>query len=62
MGYLSKLELSHFAEDWPAQLGKLLQREGNGLLDAVIDSAGKDIVERTAKILKPGARIVVYGM
>jgi len=39
-----------------------LQKEGNGLLDAVIDSAGGDIAEKTSKILKPGGRIVAYGM
>ena len=60
--YLSRLDPSHSTEDWPAQLGKLLQKEGNGLLVAVIDSAGSDIVERTVKILKPGAKIVLYGM
>ena len=60
--YPSQLDLSHFAEDWPAQLGKLLQKEGNGLLDAVVDSAGRDIVEHTVKLLKAGAKVVLYGM
>jgi NADPH:quinone reductase-like Zn-dependent oxidoreductase len=60
--YPSQHGLSHLAEDWSAQLGKLLQKEGNGLLDAVIDSAGRDIAEQTAKLLKPGAKIVAYGM
>jgi len=59
---LSQLDLSRFTEDWPDQLGRLLQKEGKGLLDAVIDSAGRDIVERTVKLLKPGAKIVLYGM
>ncbi|KAF9651499.1 NAD(P)-binding protein [Thelephora ganbajun] len=49
-------------EDWPVQLGTLLQKEGNGLLDAVIDSAGRDIVEKTSKLLKPGGKIVAYGI
>ena len=31
-------------------------------MDMIIDSAGRDIVERTAKLLKPGAKIVAYGM
>lgn len=52
----------HLAEDWPVQLGELLRKEGSGLLDAVIDSAGRDIVEQTANLLKPGAKIVIYGM
>jgi len=59
---LPQFDLSHIAEDWPAQLGKLLQREGNGLLDAVIDSAGRNIAEQTSKLLKPGGKIVAYGM
>ena len=31
-------------------------------MDVVIDSAGRDIVEQTAKLLRPGAKIVAYGM
>ena len=62
IGSPPQFDLSHLAEDWSAQLGKLLQKEGNGLLDAVIDSAGRDIVEQTSKLLKPGGKIVAYGM
>jgi NADPH:quinone reductase-like Zn-dependent oxidoreductase len=55
--------LTYFiADDWPTILGELLEKEKNGLLDAVIDSAGRDIVEQTSKLLKPGGRIVAYGM
>lgn len=57
-----QLYLAHFSEDWSAQLGKLLQKEGNGLLDAVIDSAGRDIAGQTSKLLKSGGKIVAYGM
>jgi len=49
-------------EDWPIKLGKLLERENNGLLDAVIDSAGREIVDKTSKLLKPGGKIVAYGI
>ena len=59
---MSEPDPSHLAEDWPVKLEKLLERENNGLLDAVIDSAGRDIVDKTSKLLKPGGRIVVYGM
>ena len=60
--HTSRIYLYRLAEDWPTQLGKLLQKEGTGLLDAVIDSAGRDIIEQTSKLLKPGAKIVAYGM
>lgn len=32
------------------------------MLDAVIDSAGGDIMGQTGKILKLGGRVVCYGM
>lgn len=35
---------------------------GPGKLDAVIDGAGGDIVARTARLMRPGGRIVSYGM
>lgn len=60
--YPSQLDLSHLVEDWSSRLERLLQNEGKGLLDAVIDSAGRDIVEQTSKLLKPGGKIVAYGM
>lgn len=55
-------ELPHLLDDWPVKLGNLLETENNGLLDAVIDSAGRDIVDKTSKLLKPGGKIVAYGM
>ncbi|THH16491.1 hypothetical protein EW146_g4148 [Bondarzewia mesenterica] len=48
--------------DWPTLLQKLLQRDGQSSLDAVIDSSGGDIARQTGKILKQGGRIVCYGM
>jgi NADPH:quinone reductase-like Zn-dependent oxidoreductase len=51
------------AEDWPGQLAKLLAKQGGSvLLDAVIDSGGGDIMGQVNKILKPGGKVVVYGM
>lgn len=49
-------------KDWHVKLGNLLEKENNGLLDAVVDSAGRDIVEKTSKLLKPGGKIVAYGI
>jgi NADPH:quinone reductase-like Zn-dependent oxidoreductase len=60
--YGSRLDLSHLTEDWPVKLEKLLESEGNGLLDAVIDSAGRDIAEKISKLLKSGGKVVAYGM
>lgn len=60
--YTPEPDLSRLTEGWPVELGKLLEREGNGLLDAVIDSAGRDIADKTSKLLKPGGKIVAYGM
>ena len=59
--YVSNL-IYCYTEDWHVKLGSLLEKENSGLLDAVIDSAGRDIVEKTLKLLKPGGKIVAYGM
>lgn len=32
------------------------------LLDAVIDSGGGDIMGQVNRVLKPGGKVVVYGM
>lgn len=52
--------------NWPRQLAKLVEKDGGSgtpiQLDAVIDSAGGDIMVQVNKILKPGGRVVVYGM
>ena len=51
------------AEDWPDQLAELLAKRGKSVsLDAVIDSGGGDIMGRVNKFLKPGGKVVVYGM
>lgn len=51
-------------EEWPAELGKLLKSKGDGrpYLDAVIDSGGSEILSQTTKLLKPGGKLVCYGM
>ena len=60
-------------KDWPAQLAKLLELVGgsgrNGapevslsLLDAVVDSGGGEVMAQVNKVLKPGGKVVVYGM
>lgn len=47
---------------WPAEIGKLLSANGATHLDAIVDSAGGDIMSQTGKILKQGGRVVCYGM
>ncbi|KAG8216808.1 hypothetical protein J3R82DRAFT_7058 [Butyriboletus roseoflavus] len=55
--------VNYKSENWPGQLGELLaKRAGSALLDAVIDSGGGDIIGRVNKILKPGGKVIVYGM
>lgn len=56
------------SKDWPTQLAKLIGQHSticNGApvqLDSVIDSGGGDIMVQVNRILKPGGRVVVYGM
>ncbi|KAI9065457.1 NAD-P-binding protein [Trametes sanguinea] len=54
--------VSYRADDWPAQLGALLKKNGASSLSAVIDAGGGDIMGKTSGILKPGGRVVVFGM
>ena len=44
------------------ELGKLLQRDGQSSLNAVIDSGGGDIARQTGGLLRAGGRVVCYGM
>jgi NADPH:quinone reductase-like Zn-dependent oxidoreductase len=46
-------------EDWSKALGNVL---GSTLLDSVIDSAGGPIAQQVGRVLRPGGRIVLYGM
>lgn len=50
--------------DWPSSLESLLVKDGGkkALLSAVIDSAGGEIMSQVGRILKPGGKVVVYGM
>jgi NADPH:quinone reductase-like Zn-dependent oxidoreductase len=45
--------------DWPTGLKNVL---GESLLDSVIDSAGGPIAQQVGRVLRPGGRIVLYGM
>jgi NADPH:quinone reductase-like Zn-dependent oxidoreductase len=45
--------------DWEKKLERMLEGE---LLDVVIDSGGGDIMGKVSKVVKPGGRVVVYGM
>ncbi|KDQ50096.1 hypothetical protein JAAARDRAFT_42352 [Jaapia argillacea MUCL 33604] len=50
--------------NWSSDLVKTLKTDSKGHpeLDAIIDSGGGDILASSSKALKPGARVVVYGM
>ncbi|KAL7283719.1 hypothetical protein ACG7TL_003156 [Trametes sanguinea] len=45
-----------------AALGALLKKDGASSLSAVIDAGGGDIMGKTSGLLKPGGRVVVFGM
>ena len=51
-------------ENWPEQIAALLAKNAKkgATLDAIIDSAGGDIMGQAGKILKQGGRVVCYGM
>ncbi|OTA99579.1 hypothetical protein M426DRAFT_325048 [Hypoxylon sp. CI-4A] len=53
--------VSYKDKDWDKQLATQLP-SSRPYLDAVIDGAGGDVVSRTAKLLRPGGVIAVYGM
>ncbi|KAG8751200.1 hypothetical protein FRC12_012549 [Ceratobasidium sp. 428] len=49
-------------ESWPKDLAALMKEHGATGLDAIIDSAGGDILGKTVRILNSGAKVVCYGM
>ncbi|KAG8739081.1 hypothetical protein FRC10_006158 [Ceratobasidium sp. 414] len=49
-------------ESWPKDLAALMKEHGASGLDAIIDSAGGDILGKTGRILNNGAKVVCYGM
>jgi NADPH:quinone reductase-like Zn-dependent oxidoreductase len=49
-------------ESWPKDLAALMKEHGANGLDAVIDSAGGDLLGKTGRILNYGAKVVCYGM
>ncbi|KAF2089555.1 NAD(P)-binding protein [Saccharata proteae CBS 121410] len=51
--------VSYKEEGWEKKLREMLPE---GRLDAIIDGAGGDVVDKGAKLLKPGGVIVSYGM
>lgn len=53
--------VSYKSPGWPDALSKLLPAD-RPYIDAVIDSAGGDIVIKSVNILKPGGIIAMYGM
>jgi len=57
----AKAGFNYKSGSWPSELGKLL-KERNATLDAVIDSAGGDILGQTSRLLRAGGKVVCYGM
>jgi NADPH:quinone reductase-like Zn-dependent oxidoreductase len=53
--------VSYKSSSWDKELAGVLPKD-RPYLDSVIDGAGGDIVARSMKILKPGGKIVSYGM
>jgi len=53
--------VNYKTEGWEKELMKMMPEERK-VLDAIIDGAGGDVVEKGAKILRPGGVIVSYGM
>ncbi|CEL63279.1 hypothetical protein RSOLAG1IB_05322 [Rhizoctonia solani AG-1 IB] len=49
-------------ESWPKDLAALLKEHNLTGLDAIIDSAGGDLLGKTGRSLNPGAKVVCYGM
>lgn len=55
--------LTGLLADWPASLAELLTKAGgSSKIQAIIDSAGGDIIGQTGRLLDYGARVVCYGM
>ncbi|KIX07897.1 uncharacterized protein Z518_02551 [Rhinocladiella mackenziei CBS 650.93] len=57
----AKAGVSYNQSDWEKKLAEFLLPERHKI-DAIIDGAGGDIVDRGIKLLKPGGVIVSYGM
>lgn len=57
---LDRLSLT-LLDAWPSDLSKLLQRDGNAL-SVIIDSGGGDLFKKVGHILRPGGKLVCYGM
>ncbi|KAI0247919.1 hypothetical protein BJV78DRAFT_1348297 [Lactifluus subvellereus] len=51
--------VNYTRKDWPRALARAL---GDTLLDSVVDSAGGPIAQQVGRLLRPGGRIVLYGM
>ncbi|KAB5592140.1 Zinc-binding dehydrogenase family oxidoreductase [Ceratobasidium theobromae] len=49
-------------ESWPTDLAALLKEHNSKGLDAIIDSAGGDLLDKTMGILNHGAKVVCFGM
>ncbi|KAL5638000.1 hypothetical protein ACGC1H_002312 [Rhizoctonia solani] len=62
VGLGAKGGVNYRDESWPKDLAALLKEHNLNGLDAIIDSAGGDLLTKTGKILNHGAKVVCYGM
>ncbi|KAH7322176.1 NAD(P)-binding protein [Rhizoctonia solani] len=62
VGLGAKGGVNYREESWPKDLAALLTEHNLNGLDAIIDSAGGDLLGKTGKILNPGAKVACYGM
>ncbi|KEP50515.1 zinc-binding dehydrogenase family oxidoreductase [Rhizoctonia solani 123E] len=62
VGLGAKGGVNYRDESWPKDLAALLKEHNLNGLDAIIDSAGGDLLNKTGKILNHGAKVVCYGM
>ncbi|EXJ95034.1 alcohol dehydrogenase [Capronia coronata CBS 617.96] len=61
VGLGAKGGVNYKEESWEKKLLAMLPTE-NKQIDAIIDGAGGDVVDKGAKLLKPGGVIAIYGM
>lgn len=53
--------VSYREKGWEKKLTEMLPKDRK-FLDAIIDGAGGDVVEKAARLLKPGGVVSIYGM
>ncbi|CUA69959.1 hypothetical protein RSOLAG22IIIB_08802 [Rhizoctonia solani] len=62
VGLGAKGGVNYRNDSWAKDLASLLKEHNLAGLDAIVDSAGGDLVGKTGRILNHGAKVVCYGM